>query len=487
MTDFTPTAEQEAIVAAARETDDNLLVSALAGAAKTSTLVLIAKALPRTMILCLAFNKKIADEMRERLPGNCESMTLNSLGHRSWSDTIGQRLRLERSKTYQIVRGLIEAKKDGVIKQELYGKLSDIIKAVDSGKTAGYIPDGHYTNAQRLMDDEQFYEWLEDEPDPEEWDIIRAASTESIRRGFEGEIDFNDQILLPTVFQSPFPRYPLVLIDEAQDLSALNHATLHKLAKKRLIAVGDPCQAIYGFRGAHEDSMAKLANEFDMTELSLTISFRCPQAVVKEAQWRAPAMQWPEWAELGSIRHLDSYAVDDLPDHAAVICRNNAPIFAMAIRFLKSGRGVEIMGRDVGKSLIRIMRKFSKDDKLPQDEVYRHIEKWRDYKLSRTRNPDRVHDQVDCMYLFADNGENLGQILAYATALVESKGRVLMMTGHKSKGLEFEHVYFLDEFLVRKEGQDPNLRYVIQTRAMKTLTYIESDHYVDVVPTEGDC
>jgi DNA helicase IV len=39
------------------------------------------------------------------------------------------------------------------------------------------------------------------------------------------------------------------------------------------------------------------------------------------------------------------------------------------------------------------------------------------------------------------------------------------MTGHGSKGLEFDHVYFLDQHLIGKEEQEPNLRYVIATRA----------------------
>lgn len=72
---MTPTPEQVAIVEAAKQTNDNLLVSALAGAAKTSTLVLIAKALQKHPILCLAFNKRIATEMQERLPGNCTAIS----------------------------------------------------------------------------------------------------------------------------------------------------------------------------------------------------------------------------------------------------------------------------------------------------------------------------------------------------------------------------------------------------------------------------
>ena len=78
--EFPPTDEQSAIILAGIESKDNLIVKALAGAAKTSTLVMLANQ-PKMMkhaSLCLSFNKKIADEMRARLPSICVSMTLNA-------------------------------------------------------------------------------------------------------------------------------------------------------------------------------------------------------------------------------------------------------------------------------------------------------------------------------------------------------------------------------------------------------------------------
>src|SRR5690242_16587497 len=99
---FNPTPEQAAIVEAARSTKSNLLVSALAGAAKTSTLVLIAEALPGQEILCLAFNKKIATEMKERLPNWCTAMTLNSLGYRAWGAFLRKRLIVDDRKVYNL-------------------------------------------------------------------------------------------------------------------------------------------------------------------------------------------------------------------------------------------------------------------------------------------------------------------------------------------------------------------------------------------------
>ncbi len=476
---FTPTPEQETIVSAARDTTDNLLISALAGAAKTSTLILIAEALPKVEILCLAFNKRIAVEMQERLPTNCKAMTLNSLGHRAWMETISDRVTLAAGKNYDILRDLVD-KLDAEDKKEAFERFSDILKAVGAGKTAGYVPDDPaFKKAKRLMDDQEFYEWLSEEPSDLEWSLIRQTSIISMKQALKGVIDFDDQILMPTVFFAFFPRYPLILVDEAQDLSALNHAMLRKLVRKRLIAVGDECQSIYGFRGAHEDSMKLIKKEFNMTELHLTISFRCPTSVVEEARWRAPFMQWPEWAKPGSVRTLTEWSVEDLPEEATIICRNNAPIFNMAIKLLRNGRYPQLVGIDIGKTLLKHMKKLGKAT-IPQPEVMERIAAWQEAKEKKARNRGPVRDQAECMRIFARQGKDLGEAIAYAEHLLQRHGPIQLMTGHKSKGLEFDNVFILDKDLVRMgEPQDRNLMYVMQTRAKDTLTYITSENFED--------
>ena len=472
----TPTPEQLAIIEAATTSEENLQISALAGAAKTSTLVLIAESLPQTSILCLAFNKKIATEMQERLPINCSAMTLNSLGHRVWAQTIGKRLVLNTKKTYELVSAEIERLSSKDEKNHAYESMSEIIRMVDSAKTAGYVPDGHFSNTKPLMGDDEVYNWFDDQPTDTQFDIIRAVTIESISRGLKGEIDFNDQILLPAIFPVSFPIFPLVLVDEAQDLSALNHRVLKKLVKKRIIAVGDECQAIYGFRGAHANSMHLLKETFQMKRLFLSISFRCPIKVVEHARWRAPMMKWPEWAKPGQVIETKKWSTDSVPDESAIICRNNAPLFRTALRFLKAGRYPQIIGNDVGKSLLKILKKFGPLN-TPQASVFASIDSWKEEKLKKTRSPGSIHDQAECLRIFAEQGNDLGDAIAYAEHIFNSQGPIQLMTGHKSKGLEFDHVFILDKHLLRldDEGQDKNVLYVMQTRAKQTLTYIDTE------------
>ena len=481
---FTPTPEQLDVVAAAKGSSDNLIISALAGAAKTSTLILIGKALISTPILCLAFNKKIAVEMSERLPGNCQSMTLNSLGHRAWGQALGRKnLRVDAKKSFNILKEIVDHDLNPKEKEEAYDNFSEILRTIEHGKSQGYVPDGAFPNANPLFGDDDFFASLEEEPSHLEESLIRAVSSRSIKMGFDGMIDFSDQILLPTVFPVSFPQFPCVMIDEAQDLSALNHRTLKKLAKKRLIAVGDEHQAIYGFRGAHEQSMAEMQQSFSMRKLILSVSFRCPISVVELARFRAPHMQYPDWAVQGEVRRPTEWSTDDIPDNAAIICRNNAPLFSIAIKLLKNGRYPQLIGNDIGKTLTKWMKKLGQPS-MKQSEVLIAIDQWRDDKLKKSRSPGKVEDQAECMRIFVKQAPDLGGAIAYAEHIMTASGPIQLMTCHKSKGLEFDNVFFLDQKLLGTETQEQNLRYVIVTRAKQTLTFVNSEDFVDMKEDE---
>lgn len=469
----TPTLEQQAILDAAQSTKDNLLISALAGAAKTSTLVLLSKKLYHTPILCLAFNKSIATEMKERLAPNAQAKTLNGLGHQVWMQSIGKKLTLNDGKVYAILKELVD-ELPAAQKGEGFALFIETLKAVKEGKNQGYIPSSLRASGQ-LIDEDELFASLDEAPTPTQEDLIIRASEISAKRALEGEIDFADQILLPTVFKGKFPSFPLIMVDEAQDLSALNHATLRLFKGSRVIAVGDACQAIYAFRGAHNNGMAVLKDTFNMRELVLSVSFRCPRVVVSEARWRAPHMQYPEWAEEGVVRHVAEWGTELLPPDCAILCRNNAPIFRLALNLMKAGRWPTIIGNDIGKNLIKTMRKFGKDD-MKQTEVFKAIDDWRNLKLAKSRSPASVEDQAACMELFAEQGPTLRAAIAYAESLMNSSGSIKLMTGHKAKGSEFDHVFILDQHLARKgRDQDSNILYVMQTRAKRTLTYITTE------------
>lgn len=488
---FTLTEEQTAIISAAESSNENLIVEALAGAAKTSTLVVLAQQpkMARIPTLCLAFNKRIAEEMRARLPSNCESMTLNSLGHRVWGKAIGKRLTLDTKKNYDIMQELIKAEKNQNRKDALFDSFSDLLRTFAHGKSSGWVPDECQKRNRRLLSNEDFFAGLDEELEPAFQRLLIDSMLVSINQAYSGKIDFDDQIFMSTCFPSQFPDFPLTMIDEAQDLSALNHEMLELIVGgNRLIAVGDPCQAIYAFRGAFGDSMERLRERFSMRVLRLSTSFRCPQAIVREAQWRAPHMTWPDWAKPGEVRSFSDWSVDMLPQNAVIICRNNAPLFSIAIKLLIEGRFPQLVGNDIGKSLIKVMSKLGPRE-TPAEAAREKLSDYRLKRLSRTRDHAKgsVEDFCLCIQVFIDRNPSLGAAIDYANHLMNVVGLVKLMTGHKSKGLEFKSVFILDRQLLRLDAeggknQDRNLLYVMQTRSQETLTYIASEQ---LIMTEG--
>ena len=479
--EFAPTDEQSAFLRAGLDTNENLIVNALAGAAKTSTIVMLANQplMMKTASLCLAFNKKIADEMASRLPSVCVSLTLNALGHRVWSQSIGVRCRPSSKKNYTIF-GEVVGKERKDLQTRLFENTSEHLKTIAFAKSCGYVPDSCARPGQKaLMGDDEFFSHLPEQLLDFEEGIIRKCILESIERSYSGDIDFDDQIYMPSCFPSKFPQYPLTIIDEAQDLSSLNHHMLAQIVRqKRLIAVGDPCQAIYGFRGAHQNSMDLLKERFHMREFTLSTSFRCPKAVIDAAKWRAPHMNAPSWAKPGTVKELFRWGVEDLPSDAVIICRNNAPLFSCAIKLLIDGRYPTIVGRDIGKQILKTLKKISRDSSIPTVDVRNELQAEEIKRLSRARTHAKggIKDFFQCLRIFCQHGDTLGDIIAYADHVINMEGTIKLMTGHKAKGLEFENVYILDKQLLdldNDESQDRNLYYVMQTRSMNNLYYIE--------------
>lgn len=476
---FTPTAEQTAIVEAAQSTADNLCVVARAGAAKTSTLILIAEALPKTEILCLAFNKKIAEEMASRLPHNCESKTLHGLGYKVWWQFTRKKVQVKSNKSYTLLKQRIETL-DKDDQTDAYSSMAETLDIISWAKNEGYLPVGGKLPAKPLIGEDDFFDNLPMEPTALQIALVNAVLTDSFQRAFEGIIDFDDMIYCPALCSVSWPIYPLTLIDEAQDLSPINHHILKKLVRnKRIIAVGDPYQAIYGFRGAYSDSMSRLADQFQMRELRLTISFRCARAITENARWLAADMKAPEWAKEGEVLRPMTWSSAEIPDGAAIICRNNAPLFSTALRLLEAGRLPEIAGRDLAKPLLKILNALGKPQ-MPKIAALDALDTWRGKELERARPgaKGQVEDKAACLEIIISRTKTLGDAAVYLQHLLDRDGRIYLMTGHKSKGLEFDTVYFLDPQLCKiNRDQDANIKYVIETRAKTKLIYVSSDTF----------
>lgn len=466
----TRTDEQELIVERVKSAPGNLMLNALAGCGKTSTLEMIEASCKVRPILYLVFNKKNAEEAEERLQSTTTVRTFNSLGHRIWGAVIGRdKLRVAPKKTQEDLVELIKSSPSRA-QGPMWECMWDVIHGVGLAKSLGYVPEGIYPHAIRLQTEDEFHASLDERPDLLTAELINKLLAVSIKSAYAGRIDYNDQIYMPALFGGTYPQFPLVMVDEIQDLNPVNHQMLRKLNRSRIIGVGDPWQSIYGFRGAVRSGMSRLRDEFGMEGLDLSISFRCPQAIVEHARWRVPNFKWIK--EGGSVETPKTIDPDSITDNAAIISRNNAPLFSFALRLLGSGRSVSVAGSDIGPKLIGMMRKLGPSD-MTRNQLRYAIEAWKAEKIAK--GSTSAADMAECMLIFASHGENLSQAISYAEHLFKQRGSIKLLTGHKSKGLEFDTVYHLDPFLCKDEEQDLNLRYVITTRSANRLVEINSD------------
>lgn len=477
-----PTTEQSTILTAAVETNTNLMLNALAGCGKSTTLRLIERAVRTKPVLYLAFNKKVVSEIEhkakakpeeaaKRMQSTTTVRTLNSLGHRIWAGTTRENLVLNSKKTNDIFKGVVDEVKGKEARDAMWEVYWSVVQGVATAKSIGYVPDGKFPNARRLASSSDLAAALDEAPDDLTADLIDLVLFRSIQAAYKGSIDFNDQVYMPALFGGIFPQFPLVAVDEYQDLNPVNHAMLDKLVRHRIIGVGDPWQNIYGFRGAKQGGMAAAVERFGMQELDLSVSFRCPRAIVENARWRVPHFKWMK--EGGHVEALENIDFTDISDNATIIARNNAPLFRTAFKLLAGGRSVSVAGSDIGPKLVGIMRRLGSED-TNRDQVKGLIAEWLAQKTDR--GSTTAADLAACMMVFADHGSDLGQAIRYAEHLFAQTGSIRLMTGHKAKGLEFPVVYHLDSFLCRDNEQDMNLRYVIDTRAQERLYYIDSEN-----------
>lgn len=469
MTDLPPpTDEQLAILDKVENTDDNLIINALAGTGKTTTLELIQEVIGPEPILYLCFNKRVAVEAEKKFPTTTAVRTFNSLGHRIWAKTNASKLTLNGKKTQEGLAEFIKASPKSA-QGPLWDSYWDIVNGVAKAKAIGYVPEGKFPNARRLITQEEFHASLDEEPDDLVKELIDETLFASIQQAYKGYIDYNDQIYMPALFGGTYPDYPHIKVDETQDLNPTNHAMLDRLVKHRLMAVGDPWQSIYGFRGAMQGGMAALKEKFKMVECDLSTSFRCPQAVVEASRWRVPHFKWVKPG--GHVEVLKKLPQVTIPDDAAIICRNNAPLFRLALHLLRSKRSVSVAGSDIGPKVIGIMKKLGSSD-MSRESLVSCIQDWRAERMAKQSKT--ASDIADCMIVFASFGQTLGQAVSYAEHLFKQQGTIQLLTGHKAKGMEWDTVYHLDPWLISEHEQDLNLRYVITTRAKERLFEINS-------------
>jgi superfamily I DNA/RNA helicase len=484
-----PTPEQVAILEFAVRERANLLIEALAGTGKTSTAEMVTRKITDRAILYLAFNKRIVTEAEKRMPSHVECRTQNSLGHRTWAQATGKRLIVDGDKNRNIMKTLV-GELPRAQQQEAWEDYADTLKWMSRAKRDGYVPSRFTAPHRAIYSDMADWAARYDESLTRlQEHLIDQALLRDIEMAYAGGIDYDDQIYMPVIFGGPWPKFPLVVVDEVQDYNPLGHEMLSRLLPnndQRLIAVGDPWQSIYAFRGAVYNGMRQMQERFAMHTLPLSVTFRVPKAGVRRANSRVPHYEAFTANIEGEVLEHDTWGPETIPDDAAIICRNNAPLISMAFALLRNGRAVKMVGFDIGAGLVRLLRKLGPESLSPE-ATRRMIEQWRDAELQKTNKPESVYDRAECLFALTA-GYSLGDAIIRADNLFKQQKGINLLSGHKSKGLEWEEVFHLDAWRIPNKWampgteayeQELNVRYVIETRFKQRLHLINAEGFHD--------
>lgn len=488
------TDQQNDFVQAVHGSRGSQILQALAGTGKTHTL--LAACPEDSPTLALAFNKRIQTELDAKFPPCADCMTFNGLGHRTWIKHLGHKASVDTGKIYKICRGLAEEAGE----ERVWKNLSELMQLVNNARQSGMAHSKIQKSrpvAPLLNDSPEAWSMLCEDADLPDFliELARRALLESQQAALKGEIDFQDQLSMPVIFRSPFPRgkYMNVMVDEAQDLGPLEHAMIELCLGKnsRLIAAGDHNQAIYGWRGAHADSMIRLQNKTSAQEWPLTRTFRCPKSVVAEAQRLVPEYEaMPENPE-GTVsrwgKEWDQHSFTDL-GNSVILCRNNKPLFRLAMRMLHDKIPCRMEGRDIGAGIKRIVKDITEDSTTRSPELLALVDRWEIERVERFNAKGdfakvaKTRDQADSIRAIAEECQDSAEVTQTIDDLFGRKSTgITLSTIHKAKGLEWQNVYILDRHLIGSKvtadwavQQERNLEYVAITRAMQSLTYLDS-------------
>lgn len=463
----------------------NLIVEAVAGSGKTTTIVEATKRVNGT-VLFLAFNKSIATELKARgvnartFHSLCFGVVLNA---RQQRDVCTDKLR----------RLIAEAMTAGHVterQEKLYGAFAG--KLVGLARQSGI--------GTHLMDDTAAA-WFDlvahhglelDDEEANMDDAVAFARNLLTTSNADARVDFDDLLYIAVRERLSLPKFDVVFVDEAQDTNAIQREILRKVRRNersRIIAVGDPSQAIYGFRGADSESLNNIAAEFNAARLPLSVSYRCGQQIVELARTIVAHIEPAEGAQAGAVVDFDTkWNIHSMQAGDLVVCRTTRPIIALGYKMLKARKPVHIMGKDIGEGLVALINRMKAkgvDMLTLKLEAYKERECAKLIAAKNEAKAEAIADKVDALLAVIEGTPETertvpGIIAAIRSMFADKANAVTLATIHKAKGLEADRVFWLNSKQPIKWARQPwqlqqeaNLRYVAITRAKDFLGLIE--------------
>jgi superfamily I DNA/RNA helicase len=495
---FVPSPQQAAFIEEARSGTSSVVLIAVAGAGKTTTILQAVKQVRGNAVI-LAYNKKIADEIKAKLKRDgvdwkkAEAATTHSIGLRNYKRAVPN-VYVRATKVGDICAALCES---GFIGPELAPHTSVICQLVSLAKANAVGIIGDIDDASIWEDIVGHFDLFDEEPLQKKGDDIIEMAIHLLKKSNEERvvIDFDDMIYLPLLFRINFFQYDNVVMDEAQDANIARKLLADALLRDngRFFGVGDPRQAIYGFTGADNESMENLKSHFQCKEMPLTVTYRCPKKVVQLAKnWVSHIEAHPSAPE-GTVS-LETFeqmlqARARLNGDTAILCRSTRPLVTAAFALIREKVPCRIEGRDIGEQLKKLVSRWQSISTIP--ELEDKLEEWLDAESTKwiakkkMARVQEAEDKVETIKVIMDacredRRDLITDVVAYIDNIFADNvaGILTLSTIHRSKGREWKRVFWLDRFNTCpsryatqdwEKIQEANLQYVAATRSMGEL------------------
>ena len=451
-----PTSEQEKIIQAAKN-GKNIAIKAMAGAAKTSTCIMIANEVVKPS-LYLAFNKSIADEAGGKFPSHVTCQTINSL---AWRKIV----RSSKSRFGKKLQGFFDFDDisiplfGGYAEEEIKTKI-EICKIVTEFCQSSAF---------------SFAEFLETYPD----DYIQQHSVlfpfaEQFWKDVSSETSpakMTHDVYLK-LFQLSRPvliDFDLIYVDEFQDSNPVTIDLVLRQTHAQIIVVGDPFQSIYEFRGAINgfEEIQKYRRKFE--EMFLTESFRFTQEIADFA--------FAITRISGNDRKIIGKAEKQECKNQAILVRNNATMLSYLLQAIRDGKKVKVLAdlKDLWSKMYHISDlSRGQKPKFPN----RELSVYKSFRLLEEAGEflPEIKKLISLYYTLSAGGlhKNIQDIKAIIVDGEEEYDFVIS-TIWKAKGLEWDEVTLAEDTCFLKEGdtleefmlrdQNANSLYVALTRA----------------------
>ena len=461
--ELTPTKEQIAAINAF-ESGGRVIISAYAGAGKTSTLQLIAESTTRRG-LYLAFNNATAVEAAERFPENMTCRTTHSQALTTVKNQFPN-AKLFTSLTPRSLKSLHDLKSSIIAGKEIDGLGFAFLLLLTVRSFC------HSADTEILLDHV-----------PEDKGQLKKYEGLALRRAqqhiFKESVNLWKRMLDPSDLTPlghdgylklwslgcPILDFDFILLDEAQDT---NPCVMKVLSEQscQVIYVGDPYQQIYEWRGA-VNAMASVKAE---KEARLSTTFRFGPELAEVATELLSNLN--EKAPLTALATKSTRLVSE-GEADVKIARKNATLIEQCLRHQEDGDRVAFVG--VREDLQKLI---SSVYELKAERPAKHTDlagfaNWEE--VVAHAQLDEGADLVAIVSLVQKFGE--GRLYGALKEAVDeaSNPDIVLTSGHRSKGREWNKVEVCDDFgdLIDAKGRisysGGRLFYVAITRAKTKL------------------